>query len=91
MLLCKEQKSVINVEGRDIRVSDKAANAYFYLLDAPIEANTVKMYLEFFLKSDMQHALIQFSDKELTQIVENGVKREVLDLFDVKTWDEIQE
>jgi len=90
MLLCKEQQNPIAVEGRSITISEKAANAHFYLCDAPADQGTIKMYLEFFLKENIETAMSALTDEELTQIVEAGVKREFLDLLDEESWNAIQ-
>ena len=93
MLLCREQKNPIVFQGREVRISDKAANAHYHLCNLPVTGSTVGIYVGFALKGDeknMNEKIKKFSDEQLTKIVEDGVKDEFLNLLDVETWNSIE-
>jgi len=93
MLLCEAQKNPIEYKGRNIVISDKAANAHYHMCNMPVNATTVGMYIGFYLKeheNDFDLKLNSLSDKELTEIVENGVKQEFVDLLGETEWERIK-
>lgn len=87
MLVCKDQKNTFNIEGKVFCISDKIANAYFYMCDMPLTEEAVKMYIEFFLRDEIAFC----SNQDMRNAVEKGVKREFLDLFTEDEWSVIEE
>lgn len=92
MLLCKEQKREFIINGRIIRVSDKAANAHYKYCNLPITEDTVQMYLETYrLGTPLEKILNTYTDVELSEIITQGVKQELVSVSDESEWDSVPE
>lgn len=94
MLLCDNQKNPIKFRGREVTISDKAANTHYYLCNLPVTETNVGMYIGFYLKGEednLDEKLSTISDEELSKIVEDGIKSEFLDILNAEVWDSIKE
>lgn len=93
MLFCEEQKFPIEFRGRKIIISDKVANAHFYMCNLPVNETKIGMHVGFYLKgqeNNLDEKLNAISDEELTKIVEEGIKNEFIDLLGEKSWNSIK-
>jgi len=92
MFLCEEQERIVTYKDRKARISDKAANAHYYLCNMPVNDTGVGMYIGFELRGhETMERINQFTDEELATIVHEGVKMEFLDLLSQEEWDSIPE
>ena len=94
MLLCEEQKMPIIFRGRKVVISDKVANAHYYMCNMPVDDTGVGMYVGFYLKgkeNNLDEKLKAISDEELTKIVEDGVKEEFFSILAQQDWDRVTE
>lgn len=92
MLMCKEQKMPIMFRGREVVISDKAANALYYLCNMPVNDTEVGMHVGFYLKGqedNLDEKLKAISDEKLTEIVESGIKEEFFNLLSQEHWDAV--
>lgn len=75
MLLCKEQKSTINMNGRDIHISDKVANAHYMMHAMPVSAGEVHTYFNAYNNGDVESILAgSTADALLTTLIMEEAK-----------------
>lgn len=94
MLLCDKQKMPIVYKGREVYISDKVANAHYYMCNMPVNDTGVGMYVGFYLKGqeeNLDEKLKAISDEDLTKIVEDGVKEEFFSILEQNDWDRVPE
>jgi len=90
MFLCNKQQNPITFEGKEIHITEKAANGHFVLCDLPITADTVRMYLGTFRDDRTSEEIAaEKSAEELSKIVEDGVKDEFVHLCHEAEWNAV--
>ena len=93
MLLCETQEMPVKYRGRDVTISDKVANAHYYMCNLPVNDAEVGMHVGIYLngqEDSIDEKLKEISDEDLTRIVEAGIKEEFLSILDEKTWESIK-
>lgn len=96
MLLCKEQKREIIIEGKKIPITDKLANIHYKLFASPITEAELMMYLR--VENDgkpAQELIKRCTSKDISGILENSLKRDINHYFSdeegQKIWDSTPE
>ena len=76
MYICAEQKSTAFFEGREIKISERAANAHYRMCNMPITNIEVDVYLNVTLQEDVAK-LPRFTDEFLSWLIEVNVMDEL--------------
>ena len=91
MLLNKEQKNPVIFKSRKITITDKASNGLYKLCKTPITDSTIGMYLSAYSNGNIEKALRELSDEDISKIVEEGAKGEYTLLCGKEEWDKVPE